>query len=111
MSSATITDQMRYQPVANYGRSNMAIVESILSIPERSQWLLIKQQEATKSYIVSDLWNTRIATNLEFINSFRESEQIEIIKNAQYIIRHETKSLDPEIRELVNKNFEELLWK
>ncbi len=107
MSSLAVQDYPAY-----FDKPRAAIVQSIPTIPELKQWLIRQQLEKTQPYIVSDVWNNAVSVKLgSSISSVSESEQVEIIRNAQTTIRSNVKDIDPDIRALVSKNFKDLLWK
>lgn len=108
MSSATIQADISY-----FTSPTSAIVEHELAIPEHVESLRIQQRNQTQPYIIRDgTWNPLASLRLtSVVEPLTEEEQIEIIKNAQDSIRSNTKDLDPAIRNLVSRNFKELLWK
>ncbi len=107
MTSLAVQDHIQYvrQP-------NTSIVEQVPSIPELNQWLLIEQRRKTQPYTVNKTWSTSTIIKVrQNQDSLDEEAKLTIVRNAHTSITTGVKDLDPSIRQLVTKNFKDLLWK
>lgn len=89
--------------------SSYSQVYSLSTLPVRisTQLSIFKQQQSAKTYETeSYLGNSDIVAS----KNLSDSEKDRILEHANKFIKTETKNLDPQIYNLVNKNFKNLLW-
>jgi hypothetical protein len=89
-----------------------ALVQQAPNVPEFKQWVLNEQRKKTQPYVINNLWDEWTTSTVSpASSSLTNEEKIKLIKSANEAIVSEVKDLDPEIRQLVNENFKDLLWK